>query len=220
MRTARLSVCPPTTIWATPRSVITRSAPVRFSLRARKLVSHVHRVAARCLSQRPGSMLSTMLRRTAPRLHFLGLFSDGNVHSHIDHLQGYDRAKQRRRACVPFACTFCSTDVMSARPPRLITSIPLKHSSQSLRSPDFDVKIASGGGTNAGSPWTATRQTGRWSSAAGRRTCSARVDMFASAEEAVKTLPRGDPRNRSGSRSVRYRKGRQAGRHDRGRRHA
>ncbi len=43
------------------------------------------------------------------------------------------------------------------------------------------------------SPWTATTPTGRWSSAAGIRTCSAKGAQFASAHEAIETYRRENP---------------------------
>ncbi len=37
------------------------------------------------------------VRQSGGALHFIGLLSDGNVHSHIDHLSGDDRARPTAR---------------------------------------------------------------------------------------------------------------------------
>jgi 2,3-bisphosphoglycerate-independent phosphoglycerate mutase len=58
-------------------------------------------------------------------MHFIGLFSDGNVHSHIDHLRAMIvRAKEEGvRRC---AFTSCSTAVTFPRPARSIMYCPSK----------------------------------------------------------------------------------------------
>ena len=47
-------------------------------------------------------------------VHFLGLLSDGNVHSHIDHLYALlERLSQGRRRARELGCTCCSTAATS-----------------------------------------------------------------------------------------------------------
>ena len=58
-------------------------------------------------------------------LHFLGLFSDGNVHSHIDHLKAMIK-EAKKEGLQPSACIFCLTDATSAKPPAWIISFRLK----------------------------------------------------------------------------------------------
>ena len=62
-------------------------------------------------------------------IHFIGLFSDGNVHSHIDHLKAMVAAGQgggRQDACVS---TPCSTAATCRKPARSTTSCRSKPSS-------------------------------------------------------------------------------------------
>ncbi len=78
-------------------------------------------------------------------LHFLGLFSDGNVHSHMDHLKAMiERAKADgvRRVRVHILLDGRDVGETSA----LAYVEPFEDFLSALRSPDFDVKIASGGG--------------------------------------------------------------------------
>ena len=78
-------------------------------------------------------------------LHFLGLFSDGNVHSHIDHLKALiNRAKAEgvRRVRVHILLDGRDVGETSA----LDYVLPFEDFLSSLRSPEFDICIASGGG--------------------------------------------------------------------------
>ena len=78
-------------------------------------------------------------------LHFLGLFSDGNVHSHIDHLKALiNRAKADgvRRVRVHILLDGRDVGETSA----LDYVLPFEDFLSSLRSPEFDICIASGGG--------------------------------------------------------------------------
>ena len=78
-------------------------------------------------------------------LHFIGLFSDGNVHSHIDHLKAMIvRAKVEGIASVRIHTLIDGRDVGETS--ALDYVIPFEAFLSELRSPDFDVKIASGGG--------------------------------------------------------------------------
>ncbi|MBQ8393687.1 MAG: 2,3-bisphosphoglycerate-independent phosphoglycerate mutase [Clostridia bacterium] len=78
-------------------------------------------------------------------LHFLGLFSDGNVHSHIDHLKAMMvRAKEENVAKVRVHILIDGRDVGETSALEYIE--PFEEFMASLRSDDFDVMIASGGG--------------------------------------------------------------------------
>ena len=78
-------------------------------------------------------------------LHFLGLFSDGNVHSHIDHLKAMMvRAKEEGINKVRVHILIDGRDVGETSALEYIE--PFEDFMASLRSDDFDVMIASGGG--------------------------------------------------------------------------
>ncbi len=78
-------------------------------------------------------------------LHFLGLFSDGNVHSHIDHLKAMIiRAKDEGIKAVRIHILIDGRDVGETS--ALDYILPFEAFIGELRSTDFDIKIASGGG--------------------------------------------------------------------------
>ncbi|MBQ3041400.1 MAG: 2,3-bisphosphoglycerate-independent phosphoglycerate mutase [Clostridia bacterium] len=78
-------------------------------------------------------------------LHFIGLFSDGNVHSHIDHLKAMiDRAKAENVKRVRLHILIDGRDVGETS--ALDYIVPFEEYLDSLRTPDFDIMIASGGG--------------------------------------------------------------------------
>ena len=78
-------------------------------------------------------------------LHFLGLFSDGNVHSHIDHLKAMMiEAKKEGVKKVRVHVLLDGRDVGETSALEYVR--PFEEFMASLRSPDFDVMIASGGG--------------------------------------------------------------------------
>ena len=78
-------------------------------------------------------------------LHFIGLFSDGNVHSHIDHLKAMiDRAKVENVKRVRLHILIDGRDVGETS--ALDYIVPFEEYLDSLRTPDFDIMIASGGG--------------------------------------------------------------------------
>ena len=78
-------------------------------------------------------------------LHFLGLFSDGNVHSHIDHLKAMIvRAKEEGVSTVRVHILIDGRDVGETS--ALDYILPFEDFLSSLRTADFDIKIASGGG--------------------------------------------------------------------------
>ncbi|HWO99852.1 MAG TPA: 2,3-bisphosphoglycerate-independent phosphoglycerate mutase [Methylococcus sp.] len=78
-------------------------------------------------------------------LHFIGLFSDGNVHSHISHLRALIRqAKQEGVRRVRIHILLDGRDVPETS--ALDYVVPFEAFLDELRAPDFDVLIASGGG--------------------------------------------------------------------------
>ena len=78
-------------------------------------------------------------------LHFLGLFSDGNVHSHIDHLKAMIvRAKEEGLSKVRVHILLDGRDVGETS--ALDYVLPFEDFLSSLRDDSFDVCIASGGG--------------------------------------------------------------------------
>lgn len=78
-------------------------------------------------------------------LHFIGLFSDGNVHSHIDHLKAMiEEAKKEGVQKVRIHILLDGRDVGETS--ALDYVLPFETFLSNLRNCDFDVKIASGGG--------------------------------------------------------------------------
>ncbi len=78
-------------------------------------------------------------------LHFLGLFSDGNVHSHIDHLKAMIlRAKEESVSRVRIHILIDGRDVGETS--ALDYICPFEAFLADLRDASFDIKIASGGG--------------------------------------------------------------------------
>ena len=78
-------------------------------------------------------------------LHFIGLFSDGNVHSHIDHLKAMlEEAKRTGVSRVRIHILIDGRDVGETSALEYIR--PFEEFLSALRTDDFDVCIASGGG--------------------------------------------------------------------------
>ena len=78
-------------------------------------------------------------------LHFLGLFSDGNVHSHIDHLKAMIvRAKEEGISNIRIHILIDGRDVGETSALEYIN--PFEEFIASLSSSDCSIKIASGGG--------------------------------------------------------------------------
>ena len=118
-------------------------------------------------------------------LHFIGLFSDGNVHSHIDHLKAMIRqAKKEGVKRVRVHILLDGRDVGETS--ALDYVIPFESFLDELRDTDFDVKIASGGGRMN---ITMDRYEADWSMV--ERGWNTHVlgegRTFASAEEAIRT---------------------------------
>ncbi len=85
------------------------------------------------------------VKDNASTLHFIGLFSDGNVHSHIDHLKAMlAQAKAEGVSEVRVHILIDGRDVGETS--ALDYILPFEEYLDSLRSDSFDVKIASGGG--------------------------------------------------------------------------
>ena len=78
-------------------------------------------------------------------LHFIGLFSDGNVHSHIDHLTALiERAKQEGQRRVRVHILLDGRDVPETSALEYVE--PFERFLSEIRGDDFDAQIASGGG--------------------------------------------------------------------------
>lgn len=78
-------------------------------------------------------------------LHFIGLFSDGNVHSHIDHLKAMlAQAKKENASKVRIHILIDGRDVGETSALEYID--PFEAYLDQLRDDSFDIKIASGGG--------------------------------------------------------------------------
>ncbi len=117
-------------------------------------------------------------------LHFLGLFSDGNVHSHIDHLKAMlEEAKAEGVARVRVHILIDGRDVGETSALEYI--LPFEEFLAGLRAPDFDIMIASGGGRMN---ITMDRYEANWNMVRdGWKThVLGEGRQFASAEEAVK----------------------------------
>ena len=118
-------------------------------------------------------------------LHFLGLFSDGNVHSHIDHLKAMlKQAKAEGVSRVRVHILLDGRDVGETSALEYIN--PFEAFLAELRDASYDVKIASGGGRMT---ITMDRYEANWAMVeAGWKThVLGEGRQFASAAEAVQT---------------------------------
>ena len=125
------------------------------------------------------------VKANASTLHFIGLFSDGNVHSHIDHLKALiEAAKRENVSRVRIHILLDGRDVGETS--ALDYVCPFEEYLAELRSPDFDIAIASGGGRMQ---ITMDRYEANWSMV--ERGWQTHVlgegRTFASAEEAITT---------------------------------
>ena len=85
------------------------------------------------------------VKNNGSTLHFMGLFSDGNVHSHINHLKAMiDEAKAEGVNKVRIHILIDGRDVGETS--ALDYILPFEEYLANLRSDSFDIKIASGGG--------------------------------------------------------------------------
>jgi len=124
-------------------------------------------------------------------LHFIGLFSDGNVHSHIDHLKAMiQKAKEEgvRRLRVHILLDGRDVGETSA----LDYVIPFENFLQSLNDANFNAAIASGGGRMR---VTMDRYEADWTIV--QRGWKAHVlglgETYPSAEEAIQTIRQKEP---------------------------
>ncbi|MBQ3227705.1 MAG: 2,3-bisphosphoglycerate-independent phosphoglycerate mutase [Clostridia bacterium] len=129
--------------------------------------------------------LISNVKTNSSTLHFLGLFSDGNVHSHIDHLKAMlVRAKEEGVNKIRIHILLDGRDVGETS--ALDYILPFEEFLSTLRSDDLDICIASGGGRMK---ITMDRYEADWSMV--ERGWKTHVlgegRQFASAEEAVKT---------------------------------
>ena len=118
-------------------------------------------------------------------LHFMGLFSDGNVHSHIDHLKALiENAKSAGAKKVRIHILLDGRDVGETS--ALDYVCPFEEYLNTLRSAEFDIAIASGGGRMQ---ITMDRYEANWAMVeAGWKThVLGEGRQFASAEEAITT---------------------------------
>lgn len=89
--------------------------------------------------------LSDNVREHGSTLHFIGLFSDGNVHSHIDHLKAMIvKAKEEGIQRVRVHILLDGRDVGETSALEYVE--PFEGFLAELRSDNFDARIASGGG--------------------------------------------------------------------------
>ncbi len=125
------------------------------------------------------------VKDTGKTLHFIGLFSDGNVHSHIDHLKAMIvRAKEEGISKVRVHTLIDGRDVGETS--ALDYVVPFEAFLADLRCDSFDVKIASGGGRMA---VTMDRYDANWKMVEdGWHThVLGEGRQFASAQEAIET---------------------------------
>lgn len=89
--------------------------------------------------------LISNVKTSGGTLHFIGLFSDGNVHSHIDHLKAMIvKAKEEGVAKVRIHILLDGRDVGETS--ALDYILPFEEFLNTLRDATYDIKIASGGG--------------------------------------------------------------------------
>ncbi|AEG01132.1 2,3-bisphosphoglycerate-independent phosphoglycerate mutase [Methylomonas methanica] len=118
-------------------------------------------------------------------LHFLGLFSDGNVHSHIDHLKAMlEQAKAEGVAKARVHILLDGRDVGETSALDYVD--PFEAYLDGLRSTEFDVAIASGGGRMS---ITMDRYEADWSMVKRGWDIHVRAEgrQFSSAHEAIET---------------------------------
>ncbi len=130
--------------------------------------------------------LQSNVKSTKGTLHFIGLLSDGNVHSHINHLKAMiTRAKSDGVSCVRVHAMLDGRDVGETS--ALEYFEPFEAFLADLSDATFDAKIASGGGRMQ---ITMDRYNADWAMI--ERGWNTHVlgegDMFTSASEAITTL--------------------------------
>ena len=119
-------------------------------------------------------------------LHFLGLFSDGNVHSHIDHLKAMiSQAKKEGAKTVRVHALIDGRDVGETSALEYVE--PFEAFLADLNDATFDAAIASGGGRMS---ITMDRYEADWSMVERGWKCHVMAEgrSFASAKEAIETF--------------------------------
>ncbi len=124
-------------------------------------------------------------------LHFIGLFSDGNVHSHIDHLKAMiEQAKEENIKKIRIHVLLDGRDVPEKSALEYIN--PFEEYLTNLRTQGLDIKIASGGGRMT---ITMDRYEADWSMV--ERGWKIHVlgegEKFSSAREAIEHFRKQDP---------------------------
>ena len=149
-----------------------------------KLVSQSIETGKIFASETWGELINGV-KNNASTLHFIGLFSDGNVHSHIDHLKALIEAAKRdgiNRVRIHILLDGRDVGETSA----LDYVCPFEDYISELRSANFDIAIASGGGRMQ---ITMDRYEANWAMVeAGWKThVLGEGRQFVSAEEAITT---------------------------------
>ena len=149
-----------------------------------KLVSNAIESGKMFLSDTWNELIDNV-KSNASTLHFLGLFSDGNVHAHIDHLKAMlIRAKEDGVRKVRIHILLDGRDVGETSALDYVR--PFEAFLDSLREDSFDICIASGGGRMS---ITMDRYEANWAMV--KRGWDTHVlgegRQFASAEEAIRT---------------------------------
>jgi 2,3-bisphosphoglycerate-independent phosphoglycerate mutase len=124
-------------------------------------------------------------------LHFLGLLSDGNVHSHIDHLKALvARAKQEGVSTIRIHILLDGRDVPEKSALDYVR--PFEKFLSEMHDASFDAKIASGGGRMT---ITMDRYEADWSMVERGWNFHVKGEgrTFLSAEEAIDTFRKEDP---------------------------
>ncbi|EDM26214.1 phosphoglyceromutase [Lentisphaera araneosa HTCC2155] len=130
--------------------------------------------------------LSGNVREKSSTLHFIGLFSDGGVHSHLDHLKAMvEQARKEGIKSIRFHILLDGRDVSETS--ALDYVLPFEDYLTSLNAEGVSAKIASGGGRMT---ITMDRYGAEWDMV--ERGWNTHVHgegrQFASAEEAIKTF--------------------------------
>jgi len=124
-------------------------------------------------------------------LHFIGLFSDGNVHSHINHLKAMlSRAKNEGIARARIHILLDGRDVPEKSALEYV--VPFEAFLDKLNDSNTDFAIASGGGRML---VTMDRYESDWRivERGWKAHVLGKAETFTSAEEAIKTLRENDP---------------------------
>ncbi len=131
------------------------------------------------------------VKSNSSTLHFIGLFSDGNVHSHIAHLKAMlERARQEGVTRVRIHILLDGRDVGSQS--ALDYVLPFEQFLATLRETGVDYRIASGGGRQY---ITMDRYNANWQMVKRGWDCHVRGigRRFASAEEAIRAYRQENP---------------------------